>query len=142
MPVTNWINYSVRLLMVLLVITATSTPIKSQMKPRRLDDTTGPPPPDSEVKCGSCSTCKNPCYQSPPPPSPPPPSFPYCPPPPPPAGYVYIPSPQRGLNPIVTCNSGSSLNLAAVLIGFGLVGLVVFLIFLGGRFKILIRWWK
>ncbi|XP_057486479.1 extensin-like [Actinidia eriantha] len=133
MPVITRINYSVRLLMVLLVITATSTPIKGQMKPRRLDDNTGPPPPDSGIKCGYCSTCKNPCYQSPPPPSPPPPpkkkpppSSPYCPPPPPPAGYVYFNSPPGDLYPIVTYNSGSSLSFAAALIGCGLVGLMVF----------------
>ncbi|XP_057508406.1 extensin-3-like [Actinidia eriantha] len=123
--------------MVFLVITATSAPISGQMKPRKLDDTTGTPPPDSGIKCNNpCSTCNNPCYQSPPQPSTPPPpkkkkkkpppSSPYGPPPPTPAGYVYMNGPPGDLYPIVTYNSGSGLSFVAALVGCGLVGLMAF----------------
>ncbi|GFZ21473.1 hypothetical protein Acr_29g0006350 [Actinidia rufa] len=78
---------------------------------------------------------RKPMLPSPPPPSPPPPSSPYCPPPPPPAGYVYIPSSPRGLYPIDTYDSDSSLNITPVLIGCGLVGLMAFLVILVVRFK-------
>ncbi|KAK2981304.1 hypothetical protein RJ640_007005 [Escallonia rubra] len=138
-------------LLLLLIIATVAAPI-SGLNPRKLDVVNSEPvkPPDTENKCGGCSSCNNPCTQSPPPPSPvymppppppvymppppppvpkkpPPSSTPYCPPPPPPSSYIYMTGPPGNLYPVDPYFSGGDRNFAVglpLLVGCGLVGLL------------------
>uniref|UniRef100_A0A7N0UCQ9 Uncharacterized protein n=1 Tax=Kalanchoe fedtschenkoi TaxID=63787 RepID=A0A7N0UCQ9_KALFE len=93
--------------------------IISSQQLRKLDET-----PTGEIKCGGCSSCSNPCAQSPPPPSPPPPppSPPKKPPtvkcPPPPAPYIYITAPPGDLYPVDPYYYGSAGRAAVGLVAF------------------------
>ncbi|PSR88180.1 T-cell surface glycoprotein CD8 beta chain like [Actinidia chinensis var. chinensis] len=119
-----------KLLILLFVTTTFTTPING-LNPRKLDDTTVTGPPDSGIKCTSCSPCNNPCNQIPPPPPPPPPKKPptqYCP-PPPPSSFIYITGPPGNLYPVDPYFSGGRQNFPAglpLLMGCGLVGLLAF----------------
>ncbi|CAK9154767.1 unnamed protein product [Ilex paraguariensis] len=123
-------------LAVFLFILAIADPT-SGLNPRKLDENTVPS--DSGNKCGGCSACNNPCYQSPPPP-PPPPSLPppppppkkpptpslYCP-PPPPSSFIYISGPPGNLYPVDPYFSGAGRSFSSglpLLIGGGLLGLL------------------
>ncbi|KAK3027661.1 hypothetical protein RJ639_041898 [Escallonia herrerae] len=128
-------------LLLLLIIATVAAPI-SGLNPRKLDVVNSEPvkPPDNENKCGGCSSCNNPCNQSPPPPPPvymppppppvpkkPPPSTPYC--PPPPSTYIYMTGPPGNLYPVDPYFSGGDRSFAVglpLLVGCGLVGLLAF----------------
>ncbi|GMH26252.1 hypothetical protein Nepgr_028095 [Nepenthes gracilis] len=137
------LSYIQRLLVVILVIDALVSQINCS-ETRILDETTVPGSSDPGNKCGGCSSCSNPCGQSPPPPpppSPPPPTpvLPSCPPPPPPPpkkppiicppppGLIYLIGPPGDLYPIDNSSSAGLRSFAVglpALMGFGLVCLL------------------
>ncbi|KAL9679849.1 hypothetical protein QQ045_017720 [Rhodiola kirilowii] len=104
----------------LIIQTPIITAAANQIQQRKLLDET----PTGEIKCGGCSSCSNPCAQSPPPPSPPPPppSPPKKPPtvncPPPPAPYIYITGPPSDLYPVDPYYYGSAGRLTAGFVAF------------------------
>ncbi|RVW16948.1 chitin-binding lectin 1 [Vitis vinifera] len=126
---------SLKLLTVFLVVAAIATPVNGSNS-RKLDESPASGSPDAGVKCGGCSSCQNPCNQSPPPPpppSPPPPPkkprAPYCPPPPPPpASFLYVTGPPGTLYPIDQDYGGAGRNFMVglpILAGCGLLNLLL-----------------